>query len=381
MTIYRDKKNGQEYGTYKIERVVLGTRLRLTTTTKDQRVARQIEDMLLEIKDYGRTDLLDRMVRSKNKSRTLMEFWTLHKRNKLFTHDPEKELHNSLPLREELLKWMRTHSGWNEKTRKDFNEKISTLFSRTQTLFPNPSLEDSPKVLREYRRQCEDRGSHSTFIHVRSVFLRFFRSQYGKSHDLSIRVTDVETLSKPHTDPSGTKGSKTVEQIEKLSKVLPPKYRQMLWTICTLGVGWKEYESIEVRDDIKYKRVYVVGTKMDKKDKRRRREVPYVLPPHGPVCTERTFRKVLKEYGKKVRVPITTYSLRHSYARWMEECGVPRWRVQMYMGHQPKTQTQKYQTTEVWRWLIEDAEVMRKWLATQREKAHVSVNNAIIANA
>lgn len=63
MTIYRDKKNGQEYGTYKIERVVLGTRLRLTTTTKDQRVARQIEDMLLEIKDYGRTDLLDRMVR------------------------------------------------------------------------------------------------------------------------------------------------------------------------------------------------------------------------------------------------------------------------------------------------------------------------------
>lgn len=185
MTIYRDKKNGQEYGTYKIERVILRKRLRLTTTTKDQRVARQIEDLLLEIKDYGRTDLLDQLVRSKDKSGTLRNFWVLHKKNKLFTHDPEKEVHNSLPLRDELEKWMKTYSGWNEKSRKDFQEKISTLFSRTNIRFPNPTLEDSHKSLRDYRGQCEERGSHSTFIHVRSVFLKFFRSQYGKSHELT----------------------------------------------------------------------------------------------------------------------------------------------------------------------------------------------------
>lgn len=366
--VYQDEKNGKVYGTYKIERVILKTRLRLTTTTKDQRVARQIEDMLLDIKNYGRVDLLERLVKSKDRSRTLMEYWTLQKKNKLFTHDPEKEILNSLPLQEELLNWMSSYKGWNEKTRRDTREKISTFFKRTQRIFPHPTLEDIPQLLREYRRQCEDLGTHATFRHVRSALSRYIKTRYGKSHELYARLSDVETLSAPITDPKGTKGSKTVEQIERLSRVLPPKYRQMLWTICTLGVGWKEYQSIEIRDDIKYKRVYVVGTKMDKKDKRRRREVPYVFPPHAPICTERTFRKVLKEYGKKVRVPITTYSLRHSYARWMEECGIPRWRVQMYMGQQPKTQTEQYQRGELWNHLIEDGKKLRDYVEGERRK-------------
>jgi integrase len=300
----------------------------------------------------------------------MRDFHLLYKKNLLFTHNTDKELQMVTPLRDDLLEWMRTYKDWSEKTRKDFTEKVTVLFRRTQNKFPNPTHGDIQSLLQEYRKQCEERNSPSTFRHVKNVFSRFVKSRYGKSHDLYLQLSDVESLRNPTPDSSGTRSSKSVEQIERLSKVLPSKYRPMLWTMCTLGVGWKEYESIEIKDDIKHKRVYVVGTKMDKKDRRRRREVPYVIPPHPPICTEKNFYKVLKQFGKKVRLDITTYSLRHSYSRWMEECGVPRWRVQMYMGHLPKNQTEQYQRGELWNHLVEDGEKLRKYIEIRRKTSH-----------
>jgi len=373
MSIYKDYRNGEPYGSYKIERVILGKRLRLTTeVTEHLPTVRSMELMLQEMKDFNRSDLLRKIVDSKNPSKQMRDFHLLYKKNLLFTHNTDKELQMVTPLRDDLLEWMRTYKDWSEKTRKDFTEKVTVLFRRTQNKFPNPTHGDIQSLLQEYRKQCENRNSPSTFRHVKNVFSRFVKSRYGKSHELYLQLSDVESLRTPTSDSSGTRSSKSVEQIERLSKVLPPKYRPMLWTMCTLGVGWKEYESIEIKDDIKHKRVYVVGTKMDKKDRRRRREVPYVIPPHPPICTEKHFYKVLKQFGKKVRLEITTYSLRHSYSRWMEECGVPRWRVQMYMGHLPKNQTEQYQRGELWNHLLEDGEKLKLYIESRRKTKDTS---------
>jgi len=367
MSIYQDTRDGTTYGGWKIERVILGKRVRLSTVTKNRLVATKMETMLMEMKDYGRTDLLQRILNSENPSKKMRDYYSLYEQRTLFTHNTEKEIEMVTPLKEPLLEWMTTYKDWSEKSRKDFIEKITVLFKRTQKTFPSPTIGDIPLLLKEYRTQCEERNTPSTFKHVKNTFSRFVKTRYGKSHDLYTLISDIESLRTPIAEPTGTKSSKSVEQIERLSKVLPLKYRQMMWTMCTLGVGWKEYESIEIRDDIKHRRVYVVGTKMDKKDRRRRREVPYVYPPHPPVCTEKTFRKVLKQYGKKVRLPITTYSLRHSYSRWMEECGVPRWRVQMYMGHLPKNQTEQYQRGELWNHLLEDAQKLKQYIDDRRK--------------
>lgn len=373
MSIYKDNRNGEPYGSYKIERVILGKRLRLTTeVTEHLPTVRSMELMLQEMKDFNRSDLLRKIVDSKNPSKQMRDFHLLYKKNLLFTHNTDKELQMVTPLRDDLLEWMGTYKDWSEKTRKDFTEKVTVLFRRTQNKFPNPTHGDIQSILQEYRTQCEGRNSPSTFRHVKNVFSRFVKSRYGKSHELYLQLSDVESLRTPPPDSSGTRSSKSVEQIERLSKVLPPKYRPMLWTMCTLGVGWKEYESIEIKDDIKHKRVYVVGTKMDKKDRRRRREVPYVIPPHPPICTEKHFYKVLKQFGKKVRLQITTYSLRHSYSRWMEECGVPRWRVQMYMGHLPKNQTEQYQRGDLWNHLLEDGEKLRLYIESRRKNKDTS---------
>ena len=108
---------------------------------------------------------------------------------------------------------------------------------------------------------------------------------------------------------------------------------------------------------------------MDHKDGRRRREVPFVYPPTARVGSERQFRKILKATAETLRMEnLNVYTFRKCYANWLVESGTPQWRVEMYMGHLPQSQTQKYQTTEVWRWLKEDGERLHKWLSEKRKQ-------------
>jgi integrase len=88
-------------------------------------------------------------------------------------------------------------------------------------------------------------------------------------------------------------------------------------------------------------------------------------------------RKALTDTSRKLRLDnVRIYTFRKCYANWLVESGIPQWRVEMYMGHLAQTQTQKYQTTEVFRWLAEDAEKMRSWLATQRPTRESHLNSA-----
>jgi integrase len=142
----------------------------------------------------------------------------------------------------------------------------------------------------------------------------------------------------------------------------------MVWTMCTTGVGWTEYGQISSRTDIKNPRINIEGTKTDKKDERRRREVPLVYPPTPRLGSEKQVRKVLKAVSKKLRLQnVGIYTFRKCYSNWLVESGVPQWRVEMYMGHLPRSQTQKYQTTDTWRWLVEDGEKLRLYLEDKRK--------------
>ena len=375
MSIYLQRTTkGTTYGTYVIDRQIKNRRLKLVTGSDDLRTVKKMDLLIDDLKHWGYDDLIQKLA---DRRVTIRQLYQLHIAGKL--HDPSVDTEVVLPLHETLYTWMESYRGWSESTRTTMTEFVNTMFKRTEKQIPNPTLEDIPTILRAYRIFCEENDSPRVYNLVRSCLYRFVRMTVGKTSPLYMKVADVEKLP---DRPKQPQTSKTPQEIERLTKVLPLKYRQMVWTMCTLGVGWKEYQSITVRDDIKTKQVVIEGTKMDKKDQRRRRQVPLIYPPHPPSGTEKHFRKVLTKHAKKVRLDnLRIYTFRKCYANWLKESGIPDWRIEMYMGHQPKTQTQKYQTTEVWRWLIEDAEVMRKWLATQREKAHVSVNNAIIANA
>ena len=360
MGIYlQRRKDGSTYGTLVIDRSIKGTRIKLSTGTKDLRTARRMNDVIDQILDFALDHHLRNLISKKVTLRQLYELQQTGKLNNRF-HDPE----TLQSLEPALGNWMAAYKNWNDKTRQTNQELLATMYRRVSAAFPNPTLEDIPLLLRHYRDFCEQSESPRTYNLVRSVFFRFVRLRNGKQSELYQKLSDIEKLS---DKPKKPQTAKPPAQIERLTRALPDKYRGMVWTMCTTGVGWTEYGQMTVRAELKNPRIYIEGTKMDRKDERRRREVPLIYPPSPRVGSERAFRKAITEASKKTRLTnVRIYTFRKCYANWLVEAGVPQWRVEMYMGHLAQSQTQKYQTTEVFIWLSEDATKMRDWLEQQR---------------
>jgi integrase len=361
MGIYLQRRSdGRLYGTLVIDRIIDGSRLKISSGSKDMKTVRRMDSLIDELIDRAQESHLRNLV---EKRVTIRQLFELDQKGTLYNplHDPEVVQ----PLRSNLETWMSSYSGWNDKTRQGNRELIETMFKKLESKITNPMIEDVPKLLRSYRERCESEDHPRAYNLVRSVFHRFIRLRFGKSSPLFTQISDVEKLP---DRPKNPQTAKTPGQIEKLCRSLPEKYRGMVWTMCTTGVGWDEYGKLTPRDDLKHPRIYVEGTKMDRKDKRRRREVPFIYSPHPQVGSERQFRKVLTNVSKKLRMEnVRVYTFRKCYANWLVESGVPQWRVEMYMGHLPQSQTQKYQTTDVWRWLSEDGQLLRKWIEEKRQ--------------
>jgi len=354
--------DGRTYGTLVIDRVIRGHRLKVTTGTTDRRTARRMNDLIDELKNRG----MDTQLQSLMERRvTIRQLYELDQRGELMDvgrFDPQL----IQPLVTTIDRWATSYRQWSDKTRQSSKELLKTMFNRMSPQFPKPSVGDTPQLLRAYRVYCETNDIPRVFNRLRSVFHRFVRVTFGKTTTLYQQVNDVEKL---FDRPKNPQTAKTPGQIEKLVRALPDKYRGMVWTMCTTGVGWDEYGKMTSRSDIKNPRVTIDGTKMDHKDGRRRREVPFVYPPTARVGSERQFRKILKATAETLRMEnLNVYTFRKCYANWLVESGTPQWRVEMYMGHLPQSQTQKYQTTEVWRWLKEDGERLHEWLSEKRKQ-------------
>lgn len=358
MGIYlQRRKDGSTYGTYVVDRVIKGNRLKLSTGTRDLRTAKRMDDVIEQILDNGLDHHLRHLSERKVTLRQLYELQQKGQLNNRF-HNPEA----LQPLEPALSKWIASYKGYSEGTRKGNIEFLKTMYKRLATQYPKPLMEDIPQMLRKYRDICEGRDTPRTFNLTRAVFFRFLKLRVGKQGELYQQAADVEKLP---DKPKHPQTAKTPEEITQLTSALPDKYRGMVWTMCTTGVGWLEYGQMTVNANAKTPSVYIAGTKMDRKDERRRRTVPLVMPPSSRVGSERQFRKVLLATASQLGMKsINIYTFRKCYANWLLEAGIPQWRIEMYMGHQPQNQTQKYQMTEVSRWLTDDANRLREWLAS-----------------
>lgn len=362
MGVYLQKRaDGTTYGTYVIDRYILGQRFKKSTGSKDLRTSTRMNDMIDDLISRGLDSHLRNLLKNKVSIRQLFE---LYQTGALF--NPSLDPSQVQPLRDTLEEWTTSYSQWSDSTRRVNRELLRSMFNKIDGEFPSPTIEDIPVLLRWFRERCEREKTFRSFNMVRSILHRFVRLRYGKSSMLYARVSDVEKL---REKKKLRQTAKTPGQIDRLCRNLPEKYRRMVWTMCTTGVGWKEYDQLVPRDDMKNPRIYIGGTKMDHVDGRRRREVPYVYAPHPRAVSEKRFRRKIREVSEKLRMKnVRPYTFRKCYSNWLSEAGVPQWRVRMYMGHQPKSQTEQYQTTEVWRWLKEDGERLRSWIEVERKK-------------
>ena len=374
MPIYLQTQKKGTYGSYVIDRVIGGRRLKVATGTKDLRTARRMDDMIQQLLDRG----MDEMVRSllgagRKKKEKLRVFYEQDQRGTLY--NPHNDPETARLLKPALDEWTTTYKkarpgdkfGWSDKTRKANKEFLATMYGKLGDRIPTSTVADIPKLLRLYSDICENEDHPRVFNLVHACLQRLLRVQFGKKSPLYTDVVDIEKLS---DQPKHAQTAKTPAQIEKLCRIIPEKYRRMVWTMCTTGTGWDEYSKMTPRDDLKNPRIYIEGTKMDRHDKRRRREVPFIYAPAPQQGTERHFNKVLKAASRKLGFtdpPITAYAFRKCYATWLRDL-VPEWRIEMYMGHAPTTQTRKYQKEEVWQWLRDDAAIIKSWIETEKTK-------------
>jgi integrase len=160
----------------------------------------------------------------------------------------------------------------------------------------------------------------------------------------------------------------SVSEVQATMKKMKPELAEMFWTMCLTGCGLEEYEHGLIKEGDHGVRVQ--GFKMTRIDDRRNRVVPRVIDPAPMVLRVKQFRKHLKAANPDMQV----YDARRCYARWCLEAGIPFDRVQQYMGHAPKSMTERYARSTVQQHLKDDAERLRQWIETQRK---LKTNTAI----
>jgi integrase len=327
-------------GTFVIDRRFKGIgRIKRSSGTGDPKTFKLILGMLDTLQEKGRLDLIRGL---SEKDYSPLELWERYRGEEL-ERLPTKD--SIVPLDPTIYNWIESYKI-SDRTKNSYRKNTQVLLKYAKS---DSTVQDLPEILLGYRKECEKNNHHRTFNHTRSTVQSFLRNTVGKRSNLWGLVTEIDPLSivrKREGKPQ------TVKTIKWLIEKLPPKYGEMVWSLCTTGMGWADYSG-EWKVYKNY--VQIDGTK----NKNRVRKVPRIDTPTRPTTTEQYLRKQIKSVTKK---DIQLYDFRRTYAHWMEMSGVPRSRRQSYMGHSSRDILDLYESHEVQDHLKKDGDLLREYI-------------------
>jgi integrase len=224
-------------------------------------------------------------------------------------------------------------------------------------------LRDLPDLLRLYRERCEANRTPRVFNVARTAVQAFLRDKVGKRKPLALAVADIPPL---RERKQGRPGFALIDAVA-IRDGLGGQAGRIWWSMVLTGMGPKElWGAWSVQND----RVHIDGTKVVRVGQDaafgRVRDVPLVDVPVRPELTRDGFTSALRRYSAKQGTKVTPYQARKTFARWMEDAGVPRTRREIYRGHGKRDIGDVYERYEVSAYLREDAERMRSQLGPQR---------------
>ncbi len=249
------------------------------------------------------------------------------------------------PVTPTIPDWIDTHSIV-PTTKRNYKSEIKRFCDVVGADLP---VQDIPRALKHYKKHCIKRGTERTFNAARTTILAYLNNNFGKSHTLYQKVSDIPTLS---AAPKRRAPQLPVVEAIALIQELPPLHADIARAMLFTGMHWKE---IEGNWSVKTDRVVIKGTKA----KGRQRFVPLIDP---DILRPQRASKAFRTQLKKVRPDVSPYSFRRSYAHWMEEAGIPRIRRRMYLGHGDADVTDRYERPDIERFLKDDAEALRTYI-------------------
>lgn len=327
-------------GTLVLDKRIKGLgRLKKSTGTSDPSTFKKIQGMVETLKDSGRIDILRNVM---NGGVTLLEVWEHYRESKLEKIPTVNSIKSLEPM---VLRWVESYDI-SDRTRKVYRNNIRQLLKLGNR---DCTVQDLPDLLKKYRAQCQKKGFNRPFNHTRSTFQSFVNNELGRYSDLWFKVSEV----KPLPTTKKRKGNpQSVKSIKTLVDELPRKYGDMVWTLCTTGMGFTDYKG---QWSVHKDHVFIEGTK----NENRVRKIPRIGTPTRPTTTEQYLRKALKSVTKK---DIQIYDFRRTYSHWMEMSEIPRSRRQSYMGHSSRDILGNYESHEVEEYLRLDGKRLNDYI-------------------
>lgn len=216
------------------------------------------------------------------------------------------------------------------------------------------TVADLPDTLRKYRAHCISRDTLRQFNHARVTSLAFARDQYGKNSELWRLISDIDMVD---YRKNRMNNPLTVKEVVDLTSQMKPEFAEMVWTMCTTGMGFKEYlDGFTVKSE----HIIIHG---EKNDNRHNRVVPIIRTPAPRVLQYKRFREVIQV----VRKDVTPYDFRRTYAVWLEEAGILKSHRDAYMGHTANRMSDLYLVQDVTKYLKQDAKLMKDYIEKKQK--------------
>lgn len=320
----------QRRGIGKIERAT-----GLKDDAKGRRLFARLAPACDELYETSRLDIIEAIRDGILHPLKLIDAKRLNAVGKLRTHE------YLIPLAEVFPAWV--EGTENEETRRNRRSVWRTL----ERADKGATVGDLPALVGTVMAAMADRPAGAN--RVKEQAQAFIRDTLKKSHPIHQALGELKHLDARTSVRRRRRIHLTPEQLRDVLPKLGPA-AEAFRLMCLTGMNPKEAWGAWA---VEGAGVRIAGTKA----RDRKRVVPFLAPIARPTISRDVLVWHLNKHG------LYPYAARHSYSRWLEDAGIPAWRVKVYLGHSAGSQTEHYQRGDMAQYLVGDGRLLCEFLS------------------
>lgn len=336
-----NRSNGR--GTLRLDVQIPGVgRIAKASGLTDRSAFKRLNDLVANLLGAGRLDILRAV---KDGAITPMQLYDVSRRignEKSFLRITVANFYRL----NKALKWWEDHLA-KEDRGSDKHRKNQLNGVRRVIAMAPPAKQarllviDLPELARRYRKQCLEKKAKSEWAHTKTYLRTFIRDRAGPSSPVLGDLEEIPALARSTEEVN--RRPQDYRNLVPFLNTVDPRVASTLLTMALTGMGLEEFfeNGCKVTEEKGYRYITVYG----RKRKGRLRAVPFVAEPYDLRWGLSTFRRHFTEAMEKLPVDqqFAPYDMRRTYAVALTSSGVDEVRHDPYLGHGPRTQTQKYQ--------------------------------------
>ncbi len=272
------------------------------------------------------------------------------------------------PILETIYRWLDTTSEIKDSTKNSYRGQIKSF---EQVVLKSDTMMVLLERLKKYRKSKQQKY-HETFNKTKAVLMSFVKDTYGKTSHLYFEIQNVEHLKRIR--PKIQHGLE-VSDIVSLTNDAPEQIAEMIWSMTYTGMRSYEYlqtndvlwKAEKVKDPISKTStdsIYIHKPNPGKGNKGQSRRTLNPFPDETATASVqyRQFNRYLKALETTLGQPINQTIFRHTFVHWCLLSGIPRDRVDVYMGHKDLSTLGHYKGYKDHAYMDLDNETLRTYI-------------------